>query len=77
MVKHLPLAQVVILGAWDPVPHLALRREPASPSAYVSAVLSVSLMNKEIKYFKKKNYTKLSIILLNIAATLYFRWENR
>ena len=49
MIEFLPLAQVVILGSWDRVPH----REPASPSAYVSASLSVSLMNKYI--LKKYN----------------------
>ena len=46
VVEHLPLAQVVILGSWDQVPHGAPHREPASPSAYGSASLSVSLMNK-------------------------------
>ena len=46
VVEHLPLAQVVILGSWDGVPHQAHHREPASPSAYVSASLSVSLMDK-------------------------------
>ena len=45
MVEHLPLAQVVILESWDQVPH---RRwgGGGTPSAYVSASLSVSLMNK-------------------------------
>ena len=33
VVEHLPLAQVVILGSWEWVPHKAPRREPASPSA--------------------------------------------
>ena len=33
-------------GIWDLVPHQAPCGEPASPSAYVSASLSVSLMNK-------------------------------
>ena len=42
--EHLPLAQVVIPGSWDGVPDWAPLREPASPSAYVSA--SVSLINK-------------------------------
>ena len=46
LVEHLPLAQVVIPGSWDPVPYLAPRKEPASSLAYVSASLSVSLMNK-------------------------------
>ena len=43
--KHLPSAQGVILESWDQVPHRAPCTEPASPSAYVSASLSVSLMN--------------------------------
>ena len=42
VVECLPLAQGVILGSWDRVPHQAPYREPSSPSAYVS----VSLMNK-------------------------------
>ena len=32
-VEHLPLAQVIISGSWDRVPHPAPRREPASPAA--------------------------------------------
>ena len=44
--KHLPLAQGMILQSWDLVPHWAPCMEPASPSAYVSASLFVSLMNK-------------------------------
>ena len=46
VVECLPLAQVMIPGSWDGVLHRAPCREPASPSAYVSASLSVSLMNK-------------------------------
>ena len=46
VVEGLPLAQVVILRSWDQVPHWAPLREPASLSAYVSASLSVSLMNR-------------------------------
>ena len=42
VVEHLPLDQIMILGSWDWVLHQAPRREPASPSAYVSASLSVS-----------------------------------
>ena len=42
VVEHLPLAQVMIPGSWDRVPHQAPRREPASPSAYVSASLCLS-----------------------------------
>ena len=45
-VEHLPSAQGVILESWDQVPHRAPCMEPASPSAYVSASLCVSLMNK-------------------------------
>ena len=42
VVEHLPWAQGVILGSWDRVPHRAPCREPASPSAWVSASLCVS-----------------------------------
>ena len=38
--------QGMILESRDPVPHQAPCKEPASPSAYVSASLCVSLMNK-------------------------------
>ena len=46
VVEHLLSAQVMIPWSWDQVPHQALCMEPASPSASVSAFLSVSLMNK-------------------------------
>ena len=46
VVEHLPSAQDVILGSRDRVLHPAPCMEPASPSACVSASLSVSLMNK-------------------------------
>ena len=46
VVESLPLAQFMIPGSWDRVPHQAPLEEPASPSAYVSASLCVSLMNK-------------------------------
>ena len=42
VVEHMPLAQVMILGSWDQVPHQAPRRDPASPSVYVSVSLCVS-----------------------------------
>ena len=43
-VRFLILAQVLIPGSWDQVPHWAPCEEPASPSAYVSASsLCVSL----------------------------------
>ena len=38
----LPLAQGMIPGSQDGVPHRAPRREPAPPSAYVSASLCLS-----------------------------------
>ena len=40
VVEHLPLAQVVILGSQDGVPHQDPLGELASPSAYVSASIS-------------------------------------
>ena len=50
VVEHLPLVQVVTPAYWDGVPHQAPPREPPSPSAYVSASVSISLflylMNK-------------------------------
>ena len=45
----LPSAQGVTLGSRDRVPHRGPCMEPASPSACVSASLSVSLMSKYIK----------------------------
>ena len=52
-VWHLPLAQGAILETWDRIPRRAPSMEPVSPSACVSASLSlpVSLMNIQIKYF--------------------------
>ena len=44
VVEYLPLAQGMTPGYWDRVLHWAPHQEPASPSAYVSA--SLSLMNK-------------------------------
>ena len=49
VVECLPLAQVVILGVLGSSPALGSPWEPASPSAYVSASFSVSLINKYIK----------------------------
>ena len=43
VVERLPLAQGLILESWDRVPHRAPCMEPASPSACVSAFLSLSL----------------------------------
>ena len=60
MVEHLlPLAQVVIPESQDQVSHWAPFRElPLGSSVYVSACLSVSLMNKEIKSKIKKKEGK-------------------
>ena len=46
VVEHLTLAQGMIPESWDRVRHRVPHREPASPSAYVSASLCVSLMNE-------------------------------
>ena len=78
VVEHLPLAQCVILGSWDWVPHWVPLGEPASPSACVSASLSLSLMNKKILFFfkrifleeqwrKKKNKMKQRRGIMNTA----------
>ena len=45
-VEHLPSIQGVTPESQDRALHRAPHREPASPSAYVSASLCVSLMNK-------------------------------
>ena len=45
VVEPLPSALVVIPGSWDQVLYRVPCRDPASPSAYVSALLSVSLMS--------------------------------
>ena len=45
-VEQLSSAQGIIPGSWDRVLHGAPYRESASLSAYVSASLCVSLMNK-------------------------------
>ena len=65
-----PSAQVEILGSWDRVLHWVSHREPAFPSACVSASLCVSLMNKWIKSFKKnRNKTPwFSFLLLQIFS---------
>ena len=64
------LAQGVILGSWDGVLgwSRAPCREPASPSAYISASLSVSLMNKKIKYWKKKENIQIRDGIENIIT---------
>ena len=55
MVEHLPLAQGVILGSQDRVPHRPPLGEPASPSAYVSASASLCISHEKInKIFKSQ-----------------------
>ena len=56
----LPLAQGMIPESRDQVPHWTPCMEPASPSAYVSASLSASLMNKQ-KILKKKKNTNIGL----------------
>jgi len=53
-VKHLPSAQVMILGSWDPAPsgESLLIGESASSSPSVPLMLTVS--NKSIKYLNKR-----------------------
>ena len=46
VLEHLPSAQGMIPGSGDQIQRWAPYREPASPSAYVSGSLSLSLMNK-------------------------------
>ena len=46
VVEHLPLAQVMISEPQDRVLQFAPFREAASPSPVISALVSVSLMNK-------------------------------
>ena len=46
VVERLPSAHRVILESQDQVPRLALSMEPASPSACVSASLSLSLYHE-------------------------------
>ena len=59
-VRHLPLAQGVTLGSRDRVPQGVPRREPASPSAWVSASLQVSEESIN-KISKKGNITKIPL----------------
>ena len=66
MVDPLLSAQGMIPGSWDRVSHWAPLEESASPSAYVSAFLSVSLMNKYIKSFYKKKEMNNPILYKSI-----------
>ena len=65
----LPSAQGVILETRDRVPHQAPCVEPASPSASVSAFLSVSLIKKILK---KKIFTVACKILRGLGPACFF-----
>ena len=67
VVERLPSAQGVTRGSWSRISSRAPCREPASPSAWVSASLSGSLMNKSIKSKKNKvlfDSTSISKLIL-------------
>ena len=59
--EHLPLAQVMVPGSQNQVPHRAPCMEPASPSACVYDSLSVCVSHKEKIFKKKKKRKKLPI----------------
>ena len=61
VVETLPPVQGVILGSWERVPQQAPCREPASPSAYVSASLCVS--HEQINKILKKNKIRKNNLL--------------
>ena len=63
VVEHLLLAQVMILGYWDQVPHWAPHRKSAPPSAYVSA--SLSLCVSHFFSLKKKKILVWIVIYLS------------
>ena len=75
VVEHLPLAQVGILGSWDWVLHQAHRRALPLP---VFLPLSVSLMNKWIKIFKKgKKIKEISFSNVICKPLLEIRLEEK
>ena len=57
VVECLPLAQVVILGSWDWVPHRAPHREPALPMS-LPLSLSLSWINKTLKKIMAYSYNE-------------------
>ena len=68
VVEHLPLAQGMILGSRDQVPHQAPSGEPASPTAYVSASLCLSykwinkILKRKREWVKEKGLQRESVI---------------
>ena len=71
MVEHLPLAQGVTRGSWDPVLQQAPCREPAFPSAYVSASLYLTLVNKYIIFFNLKKVKRERIVFKKERLLFY------
>ena len=62
-------AQAVVLETRDRVPHQAPRMEPVSPSACVSASLSVCVSHQSINKISKKEKKK---VLLGCRYLLLF-----
>ena len=79
VVERLPSAQVVIPGSWDRVSHWAFRRKPASPSAYVSASLSLCLswINKNLNKKKKISTTAATQPMRNYQLPQLLLFSNR
>lgn len=61
VVECLLLAQGIILGSWDRVLHQAPCGETVSPSAYVPASFSVSLMKKYKKSLRKEKKSSFDL----------------
>ena len=61
-------------GVWDPVLHRAPCEEPTSPSAYVSASFSVSLMNKWIKSLKNKKMKSKDLQIFLNASKFFSKY---
>ena len=67
-VECLPFAQVVIPESLDQSSHWAFHRESASPSAYVSASLCLSWINKIFKKRKKENCTQYMVTSMSMLG---------
>ena len=63
------MAQVVILGSWDGVLYGAFGSVHASPSAYVFASVSVTLLNKYINLKKK---TKINTVKISMLPRTFY-----
>ena len=73
-VEHLPLAQVMIPGAWDQAPESGslLSRESASPSALPSGSFSLSLSLSQINKNLLKKFRHIISVLLECKSTKIF-----